>query len=205
MRRTTWQLLGGAGLCGLLSLLLPLAGWAAGDNVTGFDDLKLGARYTPAQGDAPQDPINIGGITFDRASRGIAVGFGGQVFDAELSIRTLQGRIEGLVITPAVGPSVPIKNIQDFAEAYRASVIKKYSGCTTLLDTFNDRAGVLAIKDKDGDGLSLIWDVSNLTIVYQTEMMGEANLRENGKTPDQDDAAGQDEPLEPTEAPSRVR
>jgi hypothetical protein len=204
MRRITLP-----GYCSLVCLswllLLPLAASAAGDNVTGFDDLKLGAHYAPAQGDTPQDPIDIGGIAFDRASRAIAVGFGGQVFDAELSIRTLQGRIEGLVITPAVGPNVPLKDIQDFAEAFRASVIKKYPGCTTLLDTFNDRAGVLALKDRDGDGLSLIWDVSKLTIVYQTEMMGEANLRENGKTREQDDAAPQDEPLAPTEAPSRVR
>ena len=192
------------GLC-LLTLLacLPAAARAANaDDIVGFDDLVLDAPYDAAKaGDTPQAPIMIGGVQFDQASRGLNLAFGDVTLEGDLAVRTYKGRIQAIVITMVVPPAMDIKDIEAFAQGYRASAKTKYKDCKVLLDTFNDQAGVLALKDPDSDGLSLIWDVAKLSIVYQTSVMGDANVRENAAD---SKAAQPDAPPATSEKPSRV-
>jgi hypothetical protein len=193
--RLPWTALLGLGLLAALGLP-PGPARAASDDIAGFGDLVLGAPFTPdrAAGDVAMDPVNIGGVTFTQSGRSVQLEFGGVHFDADMVVRCYQGRIQGIVVTPYVPLSMDVEDIARFTTGYAQAAREKYKDCTPLLDTFNDRAGVLALKDKDGDGLSLIWDVAKVSIIYQTQGMGEANRRENGT-----DSAGS------TEAPARVR
>jgi hypothetical protein len=167
--------------CAVLGLWTGMA--QAAPDIVGFDDLVLDAQYAPnkANGDTPEPAISIGGTKFSRATRSVTLKFGGVTLDADVSIRTYQGQIQGVVVKPVVPPAMDVQDVARFVDAFADSASQKYEGCQVLLDKFGERAGMLALKDPEGDGLSIIWDVADVSIIYQTAFMGEANKRENGE------------------------
>ena len=96
---------------------------AAGDDITGFDDLQLNATYTPSPdaGDKNEDQIQIGGVVFDQVSRKVRLDFGGVQLDADLMMRGLQGQVQGIVITANVPPSTDLRDVATFAAAFSDS------------------------------------------------------------------------------------